>query len=224
MASRLLCLALLVLFLTGTCCKPVAYPDPIVDRRTSAEKAEAKSVAILSSGGRAKCGGVWVGQASILTAGHCVTPHRYPWDNSTPVMEGLLVLYETEFEGVAHNGYVVRYSEELDLALIATPWGETPPHEYAKLGASPRDGDELDIVGSMGGLAFTYSRGVVAATREAGYDDDPKAFKVIEVTGPVFFGNSGGGAFDSWGNLVGIADYIRPCPSGIGDVHGIVWS
>jgi S1-C subfamily serine protease len=67
------------------------------------------------------------------------------------------------------------------------------------------DGDEVDVVGSTVGLPFTCFHGQVAATRV--FDESPFKTLQLQVAG-VNHGNSGGGAFDSHGALIGIADFM----------------
>jgi serine protease Do len=92
-----------------------------------------------------------------------------------------------------------------DLAILhVTTW--PLHHDYTQLSTrNIHDGNQVDVVGSTAGLPFSYSHGYVGATRQG---DDFKSFKVLQVSAPIYFGNSGGGVFDMDGNLVGIADFV----------------
>lgn len=201
--------------LLAACCGTGGPASPPVDLRTGAERAEAKSVAI-SLDGQAVCGGVWVAEDWILTSFHCVKNNGRPvtfsmleslgvevpaWDP-----KGQPAAYIVERGGKVQPAKILRYDADEDLALLAAtaPW---PKHEIAHVRSrAMRDGEELDIVGSTFGLAFSYCHGWVGAS----YDD------YLQVSAPIFFGNSGGGAFDERGELVGIADHLT------GNANGIV--
>lgn len=183
-------------------------PASSADSRTSAERAEARSVAIVS-GGKAHCGGVWLSKSLILTAAHCVQTEN----EAQKVLEALgvevhqpsLIGSEADYavkeglrNGVSHSAKVMAADTDVDLALLMA---DIPPeHEYARVSQREdiHDGEELDVVGSTAGLAFTYSRCYVGAQRK----------DYLQVSGPVFLGNSGGGAFDDRGELVGIAHHM----------------
>lgn len=185
---------------------------------TSAESAEDKSVALvhyvdadgedvphlLATEMKPYCTGVWVGQNQILTAAHCVAGLAKP-EGTDPT--GRPLKYSRKDEVVlrlSHDAFVEKFDDKHDLALVRT--GLSGLHEIAHLELGEiHDGDEVHIVGQTLGLWFSYCHGFIASTREA-EDDSPKVF---QISAPVWFGNSGGGAFDADGRLVGIASYIR---------------
>jgi hypothetical protein len=105
-----------------------------------------------------------------------------------------------------HEGTVRAIDRKKDLALIHV--GNPAPHLVAVLSqATLHDGDELHIVGQTSGLWFTYVKGYISATRlDMGLGDI--MCKTLQVSAPIWFGNSGGGAWDSQGNLVGISSFM----------------
>lgn len=193
--------AFCLLGLVGCC--TLQPPDPVPPRLvTAAERAEARSVALIEED-RAVCGGVWVGEDRILTALHCVLDEKEAEENVT---------YSTKEGTTTHpfelfSAKIERFDASVDLALLTTKGFFRPMwHEKAMLSTKViHDGDEIDVIGSTKGLPFTYLHGQVSATRE-GFG---LGFKVLQVSvAGVNGGNSGGGAFDASGRLVGIADYM----------------
>jgi S1-C subfamily serine protease len=218
---------LIAIVFGGVCCRPplpaapAPTPPAVLTSRDIAHKAESESVAVLSEHtGHAACGGVWVSPDTILTALHCVASNGKPtsiddllrqfglenlvsppWD---PM--GQAAHYKVSQDGESQTAMIVRTDADNDLALLKAT-NPTFDHAWARL--SPDTiavGDPVNVVGSTGGQSFTYSRGYVAAIRSAA-DTDHK-FRSIQVSGPVYLGNSGGGAFDDNGDLLGIADFM----------------
>lgn len=104
-------------------------------------------------------------------------------------------------------GVVEKFDKELDLATVK-PLGETSSHRIAKIIQEPINaGQLLHIVGHTVGITWSYSRGYVANSRKI---EGPNAVVIntIQASAPVWKGNSGGGAFDSDGHLVGICSWI----------------
>lgn len=141
-----------------------------------------------------------------------------------PVVEdGLSIHYiqENEVAGIGkeptawHLSNVIAYDEQHDLALLRAAGSAIPPHRIASLAkVTPSLGERIHVVGHVTGLYWTYTEGNVAAYRE----DMPDTSDVkmlgpwLQVSAPIFFGNSGGGIFNEYGELVGIADWIKKAP------------
>ena len=133
---------------------------------------------------RVYCSGVWVGPNEILTASHCVVEDE--------AVEPI-VFFRTP-DSLAFPSSVLRFDLDEDLALLYAP--VAPPHTTPSIAlASPALGDEVDIMGHPAAITWTLARGWVSAYRDG----------AMQLSAPVFFGNSGGGAFDRWGDLVGIS-------------------
>jgi S1-C subfamily serine protease len=135
------------------------------------------------------CSGVWIDRDLILTAAHCTHDGLYSY-----------VTYQTP-AGDTEAAYVARRDEASDLALLlaAVP----PSHATAALApGNPPEGEDVDIVGHPAGFVWTLSRGCVS-----GYRVRDEEHVRMQLSAPVFFGNSGGGAFVR-GQLVGIAHTI----------------
>lgn len=184
---------------------------------------------------RAYCAGVWISQDVILTAEHCVDDLGKPpvlqllqalgadvqdWDPT-----GQPVTYsgwgDIKDEGVrkirnAHQATVLAVDKDHDLALVkATPdtMDAIPRHPVAELATEARVGDDVHIVGHTVGFWWSYTHGWIAQMRPGMLNPSEKRVNVIQISAPVWFGNSGGGAFNADGELLGIASWLRNVPN-----------
>jgi len=171
---------------------------------------------------RPYCTGVWVSDDQILTAGHCVEAvarmdKKLEEDDPVdPVGNPVHYIAQVEVPGAGeeepsavHFGHVEAWDEDHDLALIKASSGNIPGHDKASLASEiPGLGERVYVVGHPRGLYWTYIEGVVSA-----YRTNPEVGMVVQVSAPVWFGNSGGGVFDSSGNLVGISSRLARAPN-----------
>jgi Trypsin-like peptidase domain len=113
-----------------------------------------------------------------------------------------------------HLSHVVGWDEHKDLALLEAAGHAIPPHEFAKIAdKTPELGESVHICGHPKGMYWTFLEGTVAGYRGEIPHMDKKAGPFMQVQSPIFFGNSGGGAFNSYGELVGIADFLMRLPA-----------
>jgi len=168
------------------------------------------------------CTGVWLSDDQILTAGHCaeaVARMDKKLDEDDPVDPvGNPVHYIVSVEvpdakeeepSAVHFGHVTSFDEDHDLALITASAGNIPEHDNASLASEiPALGERVYVVGHPRGLYWSYIEGVVSA-----YRNHPEVGMTVQVSAPVWFGNSGGGVFDSHGGLVGIASRLARAPN-----------
>ena len=153
-------------------------------------------------GGR---GRVVQGQGSgffIAADGYAVTNNH--------VVDGADKVEVTTDDGKTYTAKVIGTDQRTDLALIKVEGGSNFP--FAKLADSkPRIGDWVLAVGNPFGLGGTVTAGIVSASgRDIGngpYDD------FIQIDAPVNKGNSGGPAFDTNGEVMGVNTAIYS-PSG----------
>jgi serine protease Do len=156
-------------------------------------------------GGRGGRGGVITGQGSgffISADGYAVTNNH--------VVDGADKVEVTTDDGKTYSAKVIGTDPRTDVALIKVEGGSNFP--FAKLSDSkPRIGDWVLAVGNPFGLGGTVTAGIVSASgRDIGngpYDD------FIQIDAPVNKGNSGGPAFNTEGEVMGVNTAIYS-PSG----------
>jgi len=173
----------------------------------------------------AYCSGVWINDEQILTAYHCVQSDTV--EAGKEVGGSIKVSYYQDYLEIdnamavikeAHYGVVIKIAPEKDLALIKinNPYHT---HEIAPLSQNPiNDGDTVLVVGHPLGLYYTWLLGTVARTRVMPNPHD-HLIKVLHLTSSAWFGNSGGGAFDADGKLIGICSFLMRGPQMTFFVH-----
>jgi serine protease Do len=126
------------------------------------------------------------------------------------VVDGADKVEVTTDDGTVYKAKVIGTDARTDLALIKVESGSNFP--FAKLSdGNPRIGDWVLAVGNPFGLGGTVTAGIVSARgRDIGngpYDD------FIQIDAPVNKGNSGGPAFNTEGEVMGVNTAIYS-PSG----------
>ncbi|WP_375411208.1 Do family serine endopeptidase [uncultured Bradyrhizobium sp.] len=126
------------------------------------------------------------------------------------VVDGADKVEVTTDDGKIYKAKVIGTDARTDVALIKVEGGSNFP--FAKLSdGKPRIGDWVLAVGNPFGLGGTVTAGIVSASgRDIGngpYDD------FIQIDAPVNKGNSGGPAFDTSGEVMGVNTAIYS-PSG----------
>jgi V8-like Glu-specific endopeptidase len=88
-----------------------------------------------------------------------------------------------------------------DLALLSLD--NEVKHDYVSL---PKNdvflGQQIHVIGHPAALEYTYHQGFISGSRYQMFENNMLHY--IQISSPVFNGNSGGGAFDKKGNLIGI--------------------
>ena len=151
-------------------------------------------------GWRSYCGGVWVGEEELLTAYHCLRDAGVG-----KVGSGLRV---RGYGGVMGKGEVVRMDGGVDLGLVLV---RGMGHGVIRVGKRGRVGDRLHVVGHAKGLEWSYLQGWVSSYREMDVEHGHGEF--LQVTAPIYYGDSGGGVFNALGELVGITSFIYKVPN-----------
>lgn len=132
------------------------------------------------------CSGTFISGDEVLTAAHCFSrPTTDIWVRGT--------------DRISYRAQITKLDPEHDLALLVVKGLSNHPH--AKIAAQARVGEQIINVGSPIIFEFLVSEGIVAAL---GYHD--KSFKSTYTitTAMINSGSSGGGAFNSKGELVGV--------------------
>ena len=149
--------------------------------------------------------GMMTGQGS----GFFISPDGYAVTNNH-VVDGADKVEVTTDDGKVFKAKVIGTDARTDVALIKVEGGSDFP--FAKLSdGKPRIGDWVLAVGNPFGLGGTVTAGIVSARgRDIGngpYDD------FIQIDAPVNKGNSGGPAFNTEGEVMGVNTAIYS-PSG----------
>src|SRR5258708_4156618 len=149
--------------------------------------------------------GMVTGQGS----GFFISPDGYAVTNNH-VVDGADKVEVTTDDGKTYSAKVIGTDPRTDVALIKVAGRDDFP--FAKLSdGKPRIGDWVLAVGNPFGLGGTVTAGIVSASgRDIGngpYDD------FIQIDAPVNKGNSGGPAFDTSGEVMGVNTAIYS-PSG----------
>src|SRR6266705_5947351 len=142
-------------------------------------------------------------------SGFFISPDGYAVTNNH-VVDGADKVEVTTDDGKTFSAQVIGSDARTDLALIKVEGGSNFP--FAKLAdGKPRIGDWVLAVGNPFGLGGTVTAGIVSASgRDIGngpYDD------FIQIDAPVNKGNSGGPAFNTEGEVMGVNTAIYS-PSG----------
>jgi serine protease Do len=142
-------------------------------------------------------------------SGFFISPDGYAVTNYHVVDHAKSVQVTTD-DGATYTAKVIGTDQKTDLALIKVDANKS--FTYVKFGDTPpRVGDWVVAVGNPFGLGGTVTAGIVSARgRDIGagpYDD------YIQIDAPINKGNSGGPAFNSNGEVIGVNTAIYS-PSG----------
>lgn len=205
-------LAVVVVLLCGTqvgCIVQPPAPDAAPPAQELVVQIERKTVAFVKSlDGEVVpyCAGVWVGQREVLTALHCIVDENQ-----------LLVTVDRggdKMSGPVFRGTLLKGDLRTDLALVETNTSEN--HPVARVShLTPRPGDQIHIVGHTIGYPWSYTPGAVAAVRHGEQGPRSMNLTTLQVSAFVWFGNSGGGAWNVTGELVGISSWVSARAPGI---------
>lgn len=149
------------------------------------------------------------GRVTGQGSGFFISPDGYAVTNNH-VVDGADKVQVTTDDGKTYDAKVIGTDQRTDLALIKV--NGRNDFAYAKLSdGQPRIGDWVLAVGNPFGLGGTVTAGIVSARgRDIGngpYDD------FIQIDAPVNKGNSGGPAFNTDGEVIGVNTAIFS-PSG----------
>lgn len=174
-----------------------AYPTDVEGRR-SADLALRASVVLVDGKGLAGCGGtaVWINR--VLTAFHCVRGSE----------SGHLV--QSHGSDKSFRARVAWFYNPWDLAVLETD--EPLPVRVARLAADAGVGETIYTVGAPDGEKFLVFRGIVSRIAVDRFENcrandrlGTELHQLMTTDANIFSGNSGGGAFNTAGDLLGVA-------------------
>lgn len=167
------------------------------------------------------CAGVWISTTQILTANHCAIYTQntvYQTHDQWYVPSGDRLFYASfdDVNGtnvnVVRSARVMAYSTGDDLAVLLVDQETAPDmHHHVKMSKLPIYlSMRVNIIGHPRSEMWTYTNGYVANDYVRKCDDtlcNAIYTHVIHVTAAITFGNSGGGAYDQNGDLLGILSW-----------------
>lgn len=95
---------------------------------------------------------------------------------------------------------VKKVNEKTDLALLESMEPEKRNGPEVRIAERAKIGDRVIVIGAPDGDEWTVTDGLISNMQK-----DGKGVLCYRVSAPTYFGNSGGGAFNERGELVGLA-------------------
>lgn len=213
----------LTLSIAGGCCTGIdKVKTPVVQGPELVQKIEDSTVALVEYEGSVSslyCAGVWITEDKILTANHCAEAMGRSANEIDEFVDydavGNQILTmprsEDENDKKTFHGVVLVVDHNNDLAIIKV---NDPPktHEIVELAQGKIEiGSDVHIVGHTAGMSWTYIRGTVSSSRITlgpASGSGPMIVNALQISSPAWKGNSGGGAFDKNGKLIGISSWV----------------
>ncbi len=203
-------LLFLTLFLLAACTTVPVYPPPMAPSAPAPMAADliSKTVALVEpqngGGVRAYCSGVWLSSNTIVTANHCTQGEPLGTDLDYVVHDDVYPPADLNerVTVVSRRARLVAVDVTHDVALLFAAY--PPAHGKATITMEPvRQGHRVHSMGAPLGQFWSYSSGDVSAVRYV-KSIIPIEAVMIQSTTPISGGNSGGGLFNDFGELVGI--------------------
>jgi S1-C subfamily serine protease len=148
----------------------------------------------------AYCAGTWISKHEILTAAHC------PKDE-----DHIYIVMRDDWKNdwiTLREAHEVVSDEDHDMAALRVD-SDIPDHPIAQVrNGHIAVGETVHVVGSSLGMVWSYSRGYVGQNRPAMLNAHDHPMMTLQVDAAVMPGNSGGGAFDADGKLIGVASFM----------------
>lgn len=189
---------------------PPARPTRTVDYVLEA------TVALVHDNGRPFCTGAFVDGDLVVTAAHCV-------DDEDEVLvafrEDLDERHGRRFTS-AFRFDVLSVNATQDVAVLQPRTSRLPAHQTLSVAvAAPRAGEGVIVVGHPLGLTYTVTHGLVSSPSRWEDNPDGSVQHWMQISAPVFFGNSGGPVVNRRGQLVGVTSFLAMTPHLAGVVH-----
>ena len=144
----------------------------------------------------------------VLTAAHVIRGMEKKWIERKEKKLGEPLLAEfyvyLSYKDTPKKMVVKKIDEKRDLALLVGETKEMANGPYVKVSNNfPNIGDFVWVIGSPMGDTRTTTTGIVSNFEKS----DGRG--LIRISAPMFFGNSGGGVFNSDLELIGVAHAIQ---------------
>jgi len=97
---------------------------------------------------------------------------------------------------------LAKKDEERDVCILVLEESKLTPIKGVRRFQDLEVGEKAYTVGAPSGLELTLGEGIISGKREEGHR------KFIQTSAPISPGSSGGGLFDSYGNLIGITTFV----------------
>lgn len=130
------------------------------------------------------CSGTYIDSRVILTAAHCVEISAQTWARGP-------------YDSTGYPVHLLAFDKKKDLALYEAPFN----HKFVKLGKMPKRGDKVINIGSPLQFEFVPSEGIIGMTEFIAYGYTSRYLVTTAMANP---GSSGGGAFNTRGQLIGV--------------------
>jgi len=132
---------------------------------------------------------------TVMTAYHVI-------DGMKEIFVGL------SYDSMKRKMHVTNTSPSLDLAIIVSNTNEEKEGPYVNIGNQrPKIGDQIWAIGNPMGEARVVTEGIISQDKmkiEIMRSKYPVLRNLYRITAPIFSGNSGGGLFNSKGELIGV--------------------
>ena len=171
---------------------------------------EATVTLLQPSGDQARCSGVWVSKNTILTAAHCIYPDMRWTSHGSWVHFKPTRIFTTE---------LLKVDVLQDLALCRAL--KPPTHTHVQLSfLPPTERERVFTIGSPYGIPWQRTDGIVTDPLRRGFPGRPDHPRIwIQAYIDVAPGNSGGGLFNTHGQLLGITSFYYEGSKIVGFVH-----
>ena len=212
---------LVIFFLFGCCFKQderhKIQPQFVQSKQQIISNIEDSTVALQTIDSQGSmftyCAGVWISQHKIITAKHCVeaVTENKPITNAEIEFRTKNELNISEYpvkDSIfpIHKSNVIFVDNSSDIAILLVKDDLTHfTVEINKLHIF--NGQKVHVIGHTAGMLYTYSPGTISQLRI--FNEPDKTYKLIQIVGFISIGNSGGGAFDEAGRLIGICSFIK---------------
>jgi S1-C subfamily serine protease len=161
------------------------------------------SVELITKSDRIFCSGTIIKNdagkpMAVLTAYHCIDGQD----------KGIFI--KTIYDAKIRPMHVAKVKSDLDLAIIIGDAAEKTNGPVARFARNePKVGDEIWTIGNPSGESHCVTKGIIAKKQKNIDEEGEKVRRYYRVTSDIYFGNSGGGAFDGHGRLIGVVSAME---------------